>query len=82
MLILANIGKAELELTTSATNEILCRQSKGWRKFIVDYLQNASERVNNMVRRMALRYISMELYHQIVNEVEKIPPKFASRIQK
>jgi hypothetical protein len=34
-----------------------------------------------MVRRMALRYISMELYHQIVNEIERVSPKFASRIQ-
>ena len=34
-----------------------------------------------MVRRMTLRYISMELYHRIVNEVEKVSPKFASRIQ-
>ena len=28
-----------------------------------------------------MRYISMELYHRIVNEVEKVSPKFASRIQ-
>ena len=34
-----------------------------------------------MVPRMTLRYISMELYHWIVNEVEKVSPKFASRIQ-
>ena len=34
-----------------------------------------------MVPRMTLRYISMELYHRIVNEVEKVSPKFASRIQ-
>ena len=36
--------------------------------------------MNNKVRRMTLRYISMELYHRIVSEVEKVPPKFASRI--
>jgi hypothetical protein len=29
---------------------------------------------------MALRYISMELYHRIVNEIENVSPKFASRI--
>ena len=34
-----------------------------------------------MVLRMALRYISMELYHRIFNEVEKVSPKFASRVQ-
>ena len=34
-----------------------------------------------MVPRMTLRYISVELYHWIVNEVEKVSPKFASRIQ-
>ena len=56
-------------------------KSKDWRKFIIDYQQNPSKRVNNMVPRMTLRYISMELYHWIVNEVEKVSPKFASRIQ-
>ena len=58
--------------------KLVSRQSKDWRKFILDYLQNPSEMVNNMVRRMALRYISMELYHRIVNEAEKVSPKFAS----
>jgi len=28
-----------------------------------------------------LKYISMEIYHRIVNEIEKVSPKFASRIQ-
>jgi hypothetical protein len=32
-----------------------------------------------MVWRMILRYISIELYHRIVIEVEKFSPKFASR---
>jgi len=54
--------------------------TKDWREFI-DYLKNPSKRGNNMVRRMTLRYISMELYHRIVNEVEKVSPKFASRVQ-
>ena len=36
--------------------KLLCRRSKDWRKFILDYLQNPSERVNNMVRRMVLIY--------------------------
>ena len=53
-------------------------KSEDWRKFIVDCLQNTSKRVNNMVRRMILRYISMELYLRIVNEAEKVSPKFAS----
>ena len=83
MLGLVNIGKAKPKPTASATNEFfLCRLNKDWRKFIVDYLQNPSKRVNNMVPRMTLRYISMGLYHRIVNEVEKVSPKFASRIQK
>ena len=54
-------------------------KSKDWRKFIVDYLQNPSKRVNNMVPRMTLRYISMGLYHRIVKEVEKVSPKLASK---
>ena len=57
-------------------------ESKDWRDFIVDYLQNPSKRVNNTVRRMTLRHISMELYHRIVNEVEKVSPKFAARVKK
>ena len=35
-----------------------------------------------MIQRMTLRYISMELYHRIVKEVEKVSPNFASRIQR
>ena len=46
--------------------KLLCRQDKDQMKFILDYLQNPSERVNNMIRRMAFRYISMEPYHRIV----------------
>ena len=53
-------------------------ENKDWRKFIVDCLQNPRKRVNTMVWRMTLRYISMEFYHRIVNEVEKVLPKFAS----
>ena len=53
-------------------------KNKDWRKFIVDYLQNPSKRVKNMIQRMTLRYISMVLYHRIVNEAEKVSPKFAS----
>ena len=56
MLILANIGKAELELTTSATNENFMQAKYGLKEFILDYLQNPSERVNNMVQRMVLIY--------------------------
>ena len=56
-------------------------ENKDWRKLIIDYQQNPSKRVNNMVPRMTLRYISMKLYHRVVNEVEKVSPKFASRIQ-
>ena len=77
MLSLVRIGKAEPKPTASATNEFfLCRLNKDWRKFIIDYLQYPSKRVNNMVWRMVL---SMEPYHRIVIEAEKFSPKFASR---
>ena len=46
MLNLINIGKAELKSTASATNEIFMQAEP---KFIVDYLQSPSKRVNNMV---------------------------------
>ena len=46
--------------------KLLCRRSKDWRKFIIDYQQNPSKKVNNMVQRMALRCISMEPYQRIV----------------
>ena len=49
MLILANIGKAELKPTALATKKLLCRRSKDWRKFIVDNMQDPSIRVDNMV---------------------------------
>ena len=83
MLSLVNRGKAEPKSTASATNEFFyAGESKDRRKFIVDYLQNPSKRVNNMIQRMTLRYIYMELYHRIVKEVEKVSPNFASRIQR
>ena len=78
MLSLVNIGKAEPKSIASATNEIFKEAKVRIGESIVDYLQNPSKRVNNMVRRMTLRYISMELYHRIVNEAEKVSPKFAS----
>ena len=78
MLSLVNIGKAKPKSTTSATNEIFKQMKVRIGESIVDYLQNPSKRVNNMVRRMTLRYISMELYHRIINEAEKVSPKFAS----
>ena len=81
MLDLTDIGKAEPKPTASATNEICMQVKERFGGFILDCLQNPSERVNNMVQSMALRYISMELYHWIVNEIEKVSPRFASRIQ-
>ena len=78
MLSLVNIGKAEPKSTASTTNFCYAGKSEDWRKFIVDYLQSPNKRVNNMVRRMTLKYISMEIYHRIVNEAEKVSPKFAS----
>ena len=55
---LANMGEAELEPTTSATNEkSSADESQDWRKFIICYLQDSSERVENMIQRISLRWI-------------------------
>ena len=49
MLSLVNIGKAEPKSTASATNEIFMQAKVRIGDSIVDYLQNPSKRVNNMV---------------------------------
>ena len=80
MLSLVNIGKAESKSIASVTNDFFMQaKSKDWRNFIIDYQQNPSKSVNNMVPRMTLRYISMGLYHRIVKGVEKVSPKLASK---
>ena len=56
MVCFANISKAGLELNASATNE---QSSAGgdedWRKPIVDYMQNLSKRVKNIVQRVVFK---------------------------
>ena len=80
MLSLVNIGKAESKSIASATNDFFMQaKSKDWRKLIIDHQQNPSKRVNNIVPKMTLRYISMGLYHRIVKGVEKVSPKLASK---
>ena len=82
MLSLFNRGKAEPKSTASATNIVFMQvKVRIGESLLLIICKVLTKRVNNMVQRMALRYISMELYHRIVNEVEKVSPKFASRIQ-
>jgi len=72
MLCFANIGKAGLEPTASATNE---RSSAGededWRKPIVDYMQNLSKGVSMTVRRVIFKYtlIGDDLYCRTVRDI-------------
>jgi hypothetical protein len=69
---LANMGEAEPEPTVSATNKkSSAGENHDWRKPIMDYLRDPSERVDRTVRRMAFKYTMRDggLYRRTVEDV-------------
>ena len=72
MACLTSIEEAEPEPTDSVINKkSSADDNSDWRKPIVDYLRNPSERVDKAIRRMAFKYTMRDdgLYRRTVDDV-------------